>query len=96
MELARINHSRIQLLREALGEAGMRPVFSGPVFNEQAFEVGDAEAVVTKLARRGIVAGVPLSRWFPGEPWSRGALLCAATELHTPELIRLFAQTVRE
>ena len=96
LELARINHSRIQLLREALGEAGMRPVFSGPVFNEQAFEVGDAEAVVTKLARRGIVAGVPLSRWFPGEPWSRGALLCAATELHTPELIRLFAQTVRE
>jgi glycine dehydrogenase subunit 1 len=95
-QLARLNHSRLQLLREAMGLAGCAPVFSGPVFNEQAFDVGDAEAVVARLARRGVVAGAPLSRWFPGEPWSKGALLCAATELHTPELIQLFARSVRE
>jgi glycine dehydrogenase subunit 1 len=95
-QLARLNHSRLQLLREAMGQAGCPPVFTGPVFNEQAFDVGDAEAVVARLARRGIVAGAPLSRWFPGEPWSKGALLCAATELHTPELIQLFARSVRE
>jgi glycine dehydrogenase subunit 1 len=95
-DLARLNHSRLQLLREAMGGIGCAPVFSGPVFNEQAFQVGDAEAVVGRLARRGVVAGVPLTRFFPRHPWSRGALLCAATELHTPELIRLFAQSVRE
>jgi glycine dehydrogenase subunit 1 len=42
------------------------------------------------------VAGAPLSRWFPDEPWAKGALLCVATELHGPELIRLFARSVRE
>ncbi len=95
-QLARLNHSRLQILREAMGRAGFAPVFSGPVFNEQAFAVGDAEAVVSKLSRRGIVAGAPLSRWYPEAPWSKGALLCVATELHTPELIRLFAQAVEE
>jgi len=94
--LARLNHARLLLLREALGRARVRPVFSGPVFNEQAFDVGDAEAVVARLARRGIVAGAPLSRWYREAPWSKGALLCVATELHSPELIRLFAQAVRE
>jgi len=94
--LARLNHARLLLLREALGGAGFRPVFSGPVFNEQAFDVGDAEAVVARLARRGIAAGAPLSRWYREAPWSKGALLCVATELHSPELIRLFAQAVRE
>ena len=58
--------------------------------------MGDAEAIVSRLARRGIVAGAPLSRWYPDAPWSKGALLCVATELHTPELIRLFAQAVGE
>jgi glycine dehydrogenase subunit 1 len=95
-QLARLNHSRLQLLREAMRRAGFAPVFSGPVFNEQAFQVGDAEAVVSRLARRGLVAGAPLSRWYPEAPWSKGALLCVATELHSPELIQLFAQTVRE
>ena len=42
------------------------------------------------------MAGAPLARWYPDHPKARGALLCAATELHTPELIELFAQSVRE
>ncbi len=95
-QLASVNHARIQLLRDAMGRAGFAPAFSGPVFNEQAFQVGDAEAVVSRLARRGIVAGAPLSRWYPEAPWSKGALLCVATELHGPELIQLFAQAVKE
>jgi glycine dehydrogenase subunit 1 len=113
-QLARVNHARLQLLRDALARAGFAPVFSGPVFNEQAFDVGDAEAAVAKLAKRGIVAGAPLSRWFPTEeagsarrrgeggaraidaPWAKGALLCCATELHSPELIELFARSLRD
>ncbi|HEY7725027.1 MAG TPA: aminomethyl-transferring glycine dehydrogenase subunit GcvPA [Anaeromyxobacteraceae bacterium] len=93
--LARLNHDRARLLRDALGAAGVRPRFSGPVFNEMAFEVGDAEEVVARLAKRGIAAGAPLSRWFPDDPSLRGALLCVATELHSPELIELFARSVR-
>ncbi len=76
-------------------DAGFGPIFSGPTFNETAFDVGDAEAVGARLAKRGIVAGAPLGRWYPDHPKAKGALLCVATELHTPELIDLFAQAVR-
>jgi glycine dehydrogenase subunit 1 len=94
-DLARLNHGRLRLLREALAARGVNPAFDGPVFNEQAFDVGDAEAVVTRLARKGIVAGAPLARWYPDHPRAKGALLCVATELHSPELIDLFAKAVK-
>jgi len=94
-DLARLNLERARLLREALGRAGCEPIFSGPTFNEAAFDVGDAEAVVARLAKRGIVAGAPLARWYPDLPRAKGALLCVATELHSPELIDLFARSVR-
>jgi glycine dehydrogenase subunit 1 len=94
LDLARLNHGRLRMLREALAARGVRPVFDGPVFNEQAFEVGDAAAVVTRLARKGFVAGAPLARWFPQHPKAKGALLCVATEVHSPELIELFAKAV--
>jgi glycine dehydrogenase subunit 1 len=95
-ELARVNHARGRLLRAAMERAGCKRVFSGPAFNEQAFDVGDAEAVVATLAKRGLAAGVPLARWYPDDPRLRGALLCVATELHTPELIELLARAVKE
>jgi len=94
-DLARLNLERARLLREALGRAGCEPIFSGPTFNEAAFDVGDAEAVVARLAKRGLVAGAPLARWYPDLPRAKGALLCVATELHSPELIDLFARSVR-
>jgi len=93
--LARLNHARARLLRDAMKRAGIATVFSGPIFNEQVFDVGDAEAAVARLAKKGIVAGAPLSRWYPDHPWAKGALLCVATELHSEELIELFARTVR-
>jgi len=93
--LARLNHARGKQLRDAMKKAGFGLCFSGPTFNEAAFEVGDAQAVVDRLAKRGIAAGVPLSRWYPDDPRMKGALLSVATELHTPELIELFAQSVR-
>jgi glycine dehydrogenase subunit 1 len=95
-ELARVNYARGRLLRDAMAREGFEPTFSGPTFNEAAFAVGDAEAVIAKLARRGIAAGVPLARWFPGDPRAKGALLSVATELHTPELIDAFARAVKE
>jgi glycine dehydrogenase subunit 1 len=94
--LARLNHARLRALRDALAAVGVKPAFSGPVFNEQAFDVGDAEAVVARLAKKGIVAGAALSRWYPDHPKAKGALLCAATEVHSPELIASFARSVKE
>jgi glycine dehydrogenase subunit 1 len=94
-QLAKLNHARLRTLRDAFARVGIKPAFSGPVFNEQAFDVGDAEAVIARLARKGIVAGAPLARWYPEHPKAKGALLCVATELHTPELIELFARSVK-
>ncbi|BDG08114.1 aminomethyl-transferring glycine dehydrogenase subunit GcvPA [Anaeromyxobacter paludicola] len=94
-ELARVNYARGRLLAEAMERQGCPSVFSGPAFNERAFEVGDAEAVVERLAARGIAAGAPLARFYPDDPRLKGALLCVATELHDPELIDLFAKAVR-
>jgi len=94
-QLARLNLERAALLRDAMRRAGCAPVFSGPTFNEAVYDVGDAEAVVARLAKRGIVAGAPLARWYPDLPRAKGALLCVATELHSPELIELFARSVR-
>jgi glycine dehydrogenase subunit 1 len=94
-ELARLNFARARMLRDAMGRAGFGLAFSGPTFNEQVFDVGDAEAVVARLAKRGIAAGVPLARWYPDHPRAKGGLLCVATELHSPELIELFAKSVR-
>jgi glycine dehydrogenase subunit 1 len=94
-ELARLNFARARMLREAMRRAGFGLAFSGPTFNEMAFEVGDPEAIVARLAKRGLAAGVPLARWYPDVPRAKGALLCVATELHAPELVELFAQAVR-
>ena len=94
-ELAQVNYARARLLRAAMEREGFGLRFSGPTFNEQAFEVGDAEAVVARLAKRGIAAGAPLARWYPDDPRMKGALLCATTELHAPELIDAFARAVK-
>jgi glycine dehydrogenase subunit 1 len=94
-QLARLNHERARLLRDGMARAGFAPIFSGPTFNEAVFDVGDAEAAVHRLAKRGIVAGAPLARWYPEIPRAQGALLCVATELHSPELIELFVRSLR-
>ncbi len=95
-QLARVNYARARLLRDAMSRAGFGLRFAGPTFNEMAFEVSDAEAVVARLAKRGLAAGAPLARWYPDDPRMKGALLCVATELHAPELIEMFAQAVKE
>jgi len=95
-DLARVNYTRARLLRDAMKRAGFGLRFAGPTFNEMAFEVSDAEAVVGRLAKRGLAAGAPLARWYPDDPRMKGALLCVATELHAPELIEMFAQAVKE
>jgi glycine dehydrogenase subunit 1 len=95
-ELAKLNFARARLLRQAMERAGFGLRFSGPTFNEMAFDVGDADAVVARLAKRGVAAGVPLARWYGEDPKMKGALLCCATELHSPDAIDLFARTVKE
>jgi len=82
--------SKAAYLRQRIASVpGFRIATPGPVFNE--FVVGGARPardVVEAMARREILAGVPLSTWFPDRP---GDFLVAVTEMNTREEMDRYA-----
>jgi len=65
-----------------------------PVFNEFVIELPlDAEEAVAGLLERGIAAGFPLGRYYPGE---ERALLVALTEKRTRAEIDALARALEE
>jgi glycine dehydrogenase subunit 1 len=73
---------------------GCRPGFTGAIFNEFALELpDDAEQVASRLQERGILAGVPLGRYYPD---LRRALLVCVTEMNRVEEIDALAEALRE
>jgi len=83
--LAHANHANAARLRDELkGLAGVE-VLNETFFNEFTVRTpGDASKIVEALARRGVLAGVPVSRLLPGEGLD-DLLLVASTELNTSE-----------
>ena len=84
-------------LEAALAEAGFARVHAAPYLNEFAVRVPDASGVHTRLLADGLLAGLPLARWYPDDTELSDALLLATTELTTDdEIARLVAglQTV--
>jgi hypothetical protein len=47
------------------------------------------------LLERGVLAGLPLARWYPRDERLRDALLVCATEVTTSEEITRFATALR-
>jgi glycine dehydrogenase subunit 1 len=83
-----------QTLRELASIPGVRPVFRAPCFNEFAVELPHpAVEVHQALAERGVLAALPLSRWFPDR--EREALF-ATTELTRESEIRALGEALRE
>ncbi|MFM7736313.1 MAG: aminomethyl-transferring glycine dehydrogenase subunit GcvPA, partial [Alphaproteobacteria bacterium] len=78
-DLARLNARKLRYAVGRLRDAGLDEVFSGPTFNESVLRGPGATATWERLLRRGIVAGLPLGRWYPELPDS--ILLCA-TDVH--------------
>ncbi|MCL2822507.1 MAG: aminomethyl-transferring glycine dehydrogenase subunit GcvPA [Polyangiaceae bacterium] len=93
VDVARQCLAKTEYLRGQIASIdGYSVVYPAPTFNEFVVRVpagGSAEALFERAARKGILAGVPLSRVLP----SRGdQLLVAVTEKHTREdLDRLVA-----
>jgi len=58
--------------------------------------VPDAPRVHDALLERGVLAGLPLARWFPEDPALRDALLVCATETTTDAEIDRFGAALRE
>ena len=88
--IAAANMARARELRAAvLTVPGMRASGDAPFFNEFVVQTPlPAALLAERMVRRGILAGVDLSRWYPDMP---NALLLCATELTTADDIARFA-----
>ncbi len=73
---------------------GVRAPFSAPVFNEFVLQTKTpAEILQQRFLDRGIIAGLPLKKWFPE---LENASLWCVTETKTKTDIDLLAKTLRE
>ena len=83
-KLAELNHAKACQLAESLAEVPGCKVVNESFFNEFTIELPrPAVEVVEELAKRPILAGVPVSRFFPGDKALANLLLVTATELTT-------------
>ena len=88
--LARLNHARAVATANALARVPGVTVLNDTFFNEFTLRVrGDAADVTERLAERGVLAGVPVTRLDPAAPGD--LLVVAATELTTEEDIAAYA-----
>jgi len=70
---------------------------TGNFFNEFTLQLSlPAADVVDRLAERGILAGIPLSRLYPGRAELADLLLVAATETTTQDDIDRLATGLAE
>jgi glycine dehydrogenase subunit 1 len=91
-EVATQSHAKAEYLKAAIARLpGYRLPYPGPSFNEFVVEAPvPARGLLARLAERGILAGVPLSRYEARWP---NRFLVAATEMNTrEEMDRLVAE----
>ncbi|PWR23316.1 aminomethyl-transferring glycine dehydrogenase subunit GcvPA [Zavarzinia compransoris] len=95
--LAALNHARAVQAAEALAAIPGVTLATDAFFNEFTLKLDrDAAAVVEALVERGVLAGVPGARLWPGDAALAGHLLVAVTETNTPAEIDAFAAALRE
>ena len=95
--LAETNHAAAVRLAERLGGIAGLDIVTEAFFNEITVRLPrPAAEVVEALAGRGILAGVPASRLFPGVQDMAPLLLMAATELTTPSDIEALATALED
>src|SRR5581483_3509164 len=95
--LARLNHERAVALADRLtGLKGVR-LLTDTFFNEMTVSLPKpAAAVVEALARRGILGGVPVSRFHPERGELAPLMLLAATETNTDADMDALAGALKE
>ncbi len=94
--LARVNHANAVLLADMLAGIPNVEVLNESFFNEFTLRVkGDASALVERMAARGVLAGVPVSRLLPRAGLD-DLLIVANTEVNTDEDRAAFVATLKE
>jgi glycine dehydrogenase subunit 1 len=95
--LAATNHARASALADKLAAVKGVTLLTSQFFNEFTIRLpGDAAEIVEKLAAKGILAGVPVSRLLPTDPAMRDLLIVAATETNTDEDCAAFVKALEE
>ncbi|MBU4287094.1 MAG: aminomethyl-transferring glycine dehydrogenase subunit GcvPA [Proteobacteria bacterium] len=65
-KLAELNHDKAEYLKQELKKAGFKISFESPTFNEFVVEFPEGfDLVYDRLLKKKIVAGLPLSRYYP-------------------------------
>jgi glycine dehydrogenase subunit 1 len=95
--LARINHANAVALAKALGAIEGVKVLNDTFFNEFTICVpGNAAEIIEKLAAKGVLGGVPVSRLEPGRPELADLIVVAATEVNTDADRGAYATALKE
>ena len=90
--LAQVNHANAALLAERLALLPGVTVLNETFFNEFTLRVtGDGADIVERLAKRGVLGGVPVSRLSPGVGLD-DLILVASTEINTDDDREALAQ----
>ncbi len=96
-KLAAVNHANAVALAEMLAEVAGVEVLNEAFFNEFTIKVpGDAAAVVEKLAAKGVLGGVPVSRLEPDTPALANLMVVASTEINTDDDRAAFVAALQE
>jgi glycine dehydrogenase subunit 1 len=95
--LARINHANAVVLADALAKVPGVTVLNDTFFNEFTIRVpGDGRHVIEKLAKKGVLGGVPLARLSPSDQDMRDLIVVASTEVNTDEDRAAYVAALKE
>jgi glycine dehydrogenase subunit 1 len=94
-EVARQGAAKARYLAGALAKLpGVKLRYSGPWFSEFTLDLGrDAAPVLKAMQEKGILAGVPLSRYYPGR---EREILVAVTEVKKKAKLDRYVAALRE
>ena len=95
--LATLNHANAVKLADALSGVKGVSVLNDTFFNEFTIRVpGKANDVIEKLAAKGVLGGVPVSRLEPDKPDLADLVLVASTETNTDADRAAFVAALKE
>ncbi|HEV2652778.1 MAG TPA: aminomethyl-transferring glycine dehydrogenase subunit GcvPA [Rhizomicrobium sp.] len=95
--LARINHAKACALADRLAKVPGVSVLTTAFFNEFTVKLPKpAAAVVEALTKKGVLAGVPVSRLMPHDKGVDDLLIVAATETVSDDDIETFGRALAE
>jgi glycine dehydrogenase subunit 1 len=86
VQLAEINHAAAVNLADRLVQLPKIKLVTNQFFNEFTIDLGEPAApLVDRLAGRGLLAGVPVSRLWPDQPALGNLLILAVTETNSAQ-----------